>query len=264
MAAALAVLALSCSGEPLALDGDVMPTAPMTDSTRVSVSITTLASGPGGEREKEIYVVALYTDGNAGRKQHAECEQRQGLLLLDCGAFTMVASPVYKNITVESAVSLSGSGIILYPNRAPNGHLMVHVFVIESDKGAERIVGLIEEVAKGAFDPGEAGPLSPGSTFGAVGAAAHVVLQGVKKWIGQDDALLEHTHSGFDYNGYGTDSGSVFVGQNRKVCMELKVVATGREAEGTVPSQASAARPENSCKAHTRGGAQHRKKSGQV
>ena len=260
--AALAMVALSCSSEPLALDRDmeVTPASMTEDTTRVSVSITALASGNAGEKEKEIYAVALYTDGSEDRTP-TECQDRQGLLL-NCGAFTMVASPVYKNITVGSPVSLSGSGIILYPNRAPNGYLMVHVFVIESDKGAERIVELIEKVASGVSGLGEAGSLSAGPTLGAIGAAAHVVLEGVKGFV-KDDALLEHTHSGFDYNAYGTTSGSVFVGRNKKVCMELRVVATVRGAEGADSSTVTTTRPDNSCDADPPGPAPQRKKDGE-
>lgn len=221
------------------MDGDALTAGAIgdirtVDSTRVSVSITALElTSKEGENEKELYAVALYTDGNSELDTKTECGEREGLVL-DCGAFTMAASPIYRNITVENPVSLSGSGIVLYPNRHPNGYLMVHVFVIESDKGAERITDLISKLAQNVASD-EIGVLT-GSSLGAIAAAANVVVESVKGFVVKDDALLDHTHSGFGYNAYGTDKSSVFVSRNSKVCMELSVVATTKPAAGTVAS----------------------------
>ncbi len=246
LSAAVALLVVACSSEPPVGDRDMITADPvMVDSTTVSVSITALAlTSEKGEDTKELYAVALYTDGSPDRDAKTECEEREGLVL-DCGAFTMVASPVYRNITIENPVSLSGSGIVLYPNRPPNGYLMVHVFVIESDRGAARIVKLIGGLAeKVASD--EIGVLT-GSSLGAMTAAANVIVESVKDFFVKDDALLEHTHSGFDYNTYGTDGSSVFVSRNGKVCMELNVVATNPAVEPTVSSGATTTAHADSC-----------------
>ncbi len=124
---------------------------------------------------------------------------------------------------MDNPVSLSGSGLVLYPNLNPNGYLMVHVFVIESDDGARSIGAVMQEMAGKVSDGALESIATTGKEAFSVVTEATNLLSLILK-ANKDDALLEHTHSGFYFNGYGAGNETVFATKNDKVRLELSVV----------------------------------------
>ncbi|MCY3964711.1 MAG: hypothetical protein OXG83_06725 [Acidobacteria bacterium] len=222
------LLALGCAGGDLQQPEQIEElAAAMAEESRdvktVAVSITSLGlTSNKGENTKEVYVLALYTDGSEAAGARTGYRPSLGPVQ-DLGSFSLAASPIYRNITVDNPVSLSGSGLVLYPNLNPNGYLMVHVFVIESDDGARSIGNVMQEISGKVLEGDLASTVATGKeAFGVVTQATNLLSLILE--ANRDDALLEHTHAGFHFNGYGTDEGSVFEVENEKIGFELSVV----------------------------------------
>lgn len=94
----------------------------------------------------------------------------------------VAASNLFERVTESQDVSLSGSGILLYPNLDPNGLLALHFMVIESQEGARDLGKLLTEVfadkaVKGAVDV--FAKVLTGAIAGVPGLAAAAVMRAV-------------------------------------------------------------------------------------
>ena len=105
--------------------------------------------------------------------------------------------------------SLSGSGIMIYPNLDPGGFFALQMFVIESDDnhkrfGAKLDMVLGDEGVKSAVDKLKTAVTNPliGSLMGAVSSVVPKLFKD-----SSDDLLMSHAHSGFDFDNYGLDDG---------------------------------------------------------
>ena len=118
--------------------------------------------------------------------------------------------------------SLSGSGIVLYPNLDPKGFLALHLSIVESDAGARRAGKALEGIlghdeVKGAVEGiTEASEASVGLLMRTVASVIPEMLKGNK-----DDVLFSHNHSGFEWDDYGLEgepSRNFEVGNDRAYC----------------------------------------------
>jgi hypothetical protein len=145
----------------------------------------------------------------------------------------MSVSNVHERVTPEYEVSLSGSGIILYPPLDPQGFLGATVFVIESDQKTRDIGKLLgdlfqDQKVSGAINAliNAAAPSNP-LVAAVLGAIVEVVPKILAK--NKDDVLLVHSHSGFDFDHYGigfdgTAPSSDFKIGNHRAFATLRVV----------------------------------------
>jgi hypothetical protein len=117
----------------------------------------------------------------------------------------MSVSNVFPRITETQPLSISGSGIILYPPEDPKGLLGLTFFVVESDAGKRNLGKVLERLfgqdkVKGAVD-GLIKKVTDATLAGLIGAVVDV-LPGVFK-ANKDDVLFAHNHSGYDFDRYG-------------------------------------------------------------
>ncbi len=133
-------------------------------------------------------------------------------------------SNVFERIRHDQPPSLSGSGIILYPNLNPKGMLALHLVIVESDQGKRRTGKVLKEILENQEVKGAVGSLGQaltppllGKLMTALVGAVPLVLQ-----ANGDDALFSHSHSGFDFDDYGLEPGTRFmdfeVGNDRAFC----------------------------------------------
>lgn len=103
--------------------------------------------------------------------------------------------------------SLSGSGIMIYPNLDPGGFFALQMFVIESDDNHKRFGTKLDKIlgdegVKSAVDKLKGTVTNP-LIGGLMGAVSSVVPKLFKD--SADDLLMSHAHSGFDFDNYGLD-----------------------------------------------------------
>lgn len=172
------------------------------------------------ERNKEIYVVSFTADLNPDRSNKTAtitaannetiCNDESLSKLTSVDAFkylTIMVSNCFERITPDNPVSLSGSGILLYPNLEPKGLLANHTIIMESDHGARKVGHFLEELlqersVKTAVQALTASASVSNPLVGALlGAIVRSVPTVLKK--SKDDLLLAHSHSGFDFDDYG-------------------------------------------------------------
>ena len=203
-------------------------------ANRVSVTLSELrVQNIRDWKSNEVYVQSTVYDG---RKTDWSGESEDNSRVTDKTADQIEGSGVpgqrkifynvFKRIGKESSgegkdygqLSLSGDGIVLYPAEVPNGILSVHVNVIEQDieEGKKRrSPQILEDLGK---------TIEKLKNF----SIGEPLLSSVLQLFGKDDILFAHTHSGFDYNDYGTKGGySKFSICNDKVYAILTVNATG-------------------------------------
>lgn len=187
----------------------------------VVLSIPRLGVKRGGrERNKEIYVLSFSSDeSNRGQAlpeviaAHNETMPQVwpsvGTAALSNFVY-MATSNTFQRIRPDQPVSLSGSGIILYPNLNPGEMLANHFVVLESDQGsrnlAELLDGLINDKDVSSV---VAGMQSSGVSRPMVGGLFRALISGLPKVLreNKDDFLFSHSHSGFDYDDYGLPPG---------------------------------------------------------
>lgn len=122
------------------------------------------------------------------------------------------ASNMFERVSVSQPVSLSGSGILLYPNLDPKGLLACHFVVVESESKTRHLGKVLEEVlgddsVKAAVDVlANAAAAAAGGVPGAAAAAVMRALVSVLPKVLQkkrDRIWFTHDHSGFDFDAYG-------------------------------------------------------------
>lgn len=105
--------------------------------------------------------------------------------------------------------SLSGSGIMIYPNLDPGGFFALQMFIIESDDNHKRFGAKLDKIladdgVKSATEKLKSAITNPliGSLMGAVSSVVPKLFKD-----SSDDLLMSHAHSGFDFDNYGLDEG---------------------------------------------------------
>ena len=129
---------------------------------KVVLSIPKLGVKPGGfEKNKEIYVMSFSADLRAADESRlpeviaAYNETlpnvmpeiaNQALLKY----VLMAVSNTFQRIRPDQPVSLTGSGILLYPHLDPKGLLANHFVILEDDEGKRRLGKLLENLFSNA------------------------------------------------------------------------------------------------------------------
>lgn len=202
---------------------------------KVVVSIPELGVRPGGwEKNKEIYTIAFAADlrGEENREQSFIAGYNETLPNLvpqvataDLLNWVVVsASNLFERIRPDQPASLSGSGILLYPNLDPKGLLALHVAVIESDAGTRDLGRILEAVTQNDEAKDLMAQLSNAVTQPLLGALMNAMIGQIPKLLrkNKDDLLFAHNHSGFDFDNYGADADAAFtdysVGNDRAYC----------------------------------------------
>lgn len=200
---------------------------------RIAITMPGLGvTAKGWERGKEIYVLGLAADLNPEAKRGVESVGAVNETLAairpdlqNAAALKwMVASVsnVFHRVRPDQPPSLSGSGIVLYPNLDPNGLLALHLSIVESDAGTRRsgraLEGILghDEVKSAVEGMTEAG--EPGVSL-LMRAVTRVIPETLKG--NGDDLLFSHSHSGFDWDDYGLEgrtSRDFELGNDRAYC----------------------------------------------
>lgn len=201
---------------------------------RIAITVPGLGvTAKGWEKSKEIYVIGLAADLNPETRSGGdECvgalnetlaaimPNRQNL-----GALKWIVasvSNVFNWVRPDQAPSLSGSGIVLYPNLDPKGFLALHLSIVESDAGKRRSGETLEGIlghhaVKGAVEEiTEASEAGVALLMRTVTGIIPEMLKGNK-----DDVLFSHNHSGFEWDDYGLEghpSREFEVGNDRAYC----------------------------------------------
>jgi hypothetical protein len=187
----------------------------------VVVSIPELGvRGKSIERNREIYVLSLAADNRGadpGRNEvpiaaHNETLPNVAPGLQKHAALQFVlcmVSNTFPRIRKDLPLSLSGSGILLYPNLDPKGLLAMHFVVIECDQktrdlgrtldgilGSKPVRDVVTRLVAGVTQPLQAGLMS-------------ALVEQIPKTLAnnEDDLLFAHSHSGFDFDKYGLEPG---------------------------------------------------------
>jgi hypothetical protein len=207
-------------------------------------------TGGGIEKKKEIYVLSFVSDlappakdsqGKAKQKLPeivAAHNETLPNLLPEIASealmqFVLVsASNTFARIKPTQPVSLSGSGILLYPYLDPNGLLASHFVVVESDANKRNLGKLLGDIfankaVTGAVDGLIKAGITQANVAALLGALVAEVPAILKK--NKDDLLFAHSHSGFDFDNYGCGPGASSadfeLGNDRANCT-LRVLVT--------------------------------------
>ena len=203
--------------------------------SKVVVSVPELGVRPGGvERNKELYVIGLAADlrGRDNREQAFFAAQNETLpnvfpqaSAMDAFQWVFVsASNLFQRVRPDQPASLSGSGIILYPNLDPKGMLGIHLVVVESDQGTRDLGQLLSGIFEGDDVQTIVGALALTVTPPLVGQLMNTVISRIPAVLqgNKDDSLFSHSHSGFGFDDYGVDPGTkrtdFKVGNDRAFC----------------------------------------------
>jgi hypothetical protein len=187
---------------------------------RVLACLPRLEARGSFERNKEVYVVSFASSANAGPGaataptigSNNETLARLVPDLMDHSAMQWVVpavSNVFTRVRRGQPVSLTGSGIILYPNLDPGALLGLHFAVVESDAGTRGAGKVLGEVFNAAPVKEALKAISAAAATGTPQIVmANVMAVLVSQLPGalernRDDVLFAHTHSGGDYDDYG-------------------------------------------------------------
>jgi hypothetical protein len=189
---------------------------------RIMVSIPALAvTGRGWEKNKEVYVLALATDlrgADPGRNDGPVAAYNETLPnvapeIRGAAAMEWVVlsvSNVFTRVRPDQPVSLSGSGIILYPNLDPQGMLALHLVVVESDASTRDLGRILSEILDDRAVQTAVSALTAAVTQPLLAHLMNVLIARIPKVLSKnhDDILFTHNHSGFDFDRYGLPPGS--------------------------------------------------------
>ena len=211
---------------------------------RVAVSIPHLVVTKGREKKKEIYVTGavaqqrawdgsgpgggllchhrpLKVGGSNGENGPAgsESPSRKTGRAVFC-------SEIFHRVRSDEPLSLSGSGILIYPPADPGAYFGLYLAVMESDEGtrdaAKFVADTVEKIEahdglKAVLDDAAMAPL---------GGLARVIAAVMK--ANRDDYLLTHYHSGFSEDCFGLPADSAppvhdFKLRNDRVSLTLRM-----------------------------------------
>ncbi|MBZ0100726.1 MAG: hypothetical protein K8I65_01030 [Thermoanaerobaculia bacterium] len=192
---------------------------------KVVMSIPKLGvTNRGWEACKEIYVLSFTADLNppsAPKVQEVIAAYNETLPNVAPAAVAhagmnfllTTASNVFPNVRADQPLSLSGSGILLYPNLDPNGLIANHFVIVESDEGKRDLGKLLDATLSDSTVSGaisvlqKAASLSQPLLATLMGAVVSRLPAILKK--NKDEILFAHSHSGFDFDDYGANGGQV-------------------------------------------------------
>lgn len=175
----------------------------------------------GWEHNKEIYVIALATDlrgADPARKDVPVAAYNETLAnvapeVQEAAVLQYVivsVSNVFHRVRPEQPLSLSGSGIILYPNLDPKGMLALHLAVVESDTKKRNLGKTLSAILEDDAVASAARALASAVTQPLLAQLLSTMIARVPRVLGRnrDDILFTHNHSGFDFDDYGVDPGA--------------------------------------------------------
>lgn len=218
--------------------------------SKVVLSIPHLGVKHNGlEKNKELYVLSFAVDGNPVANQAATLKDVIGANnetlpdlapeIANLAALRWVfvsASNLFERVTVTQPASLSGSGILLYPNLDPKGLLACHFVVIESESRTRHLGKVLEDVLGDNAVKSAVNVLANAATAaagGIPGAAAAAVMRALVSVLPKvlkrkrDRIWFTHDHSGFDFDAYGLPDGSQtthdFALSNDRVALTLRL-----------------------------------------
>jgi hypothetical protein len=182
---------------------------------KLVVSIPELGLSPTADDARQLYVLAFACDLNIKENKETEIigagNKNIAALVPDLAskdAMNFLLASVSNIFSVSRSfprASLSGSGIMIYPNLDPKGFFALQLFVIESDDNHRRFGEKLKKVlnnkkVKGTVEKLKETVSNPlvGSLMGAVAETVPAFFSG-----SGDDLLLSHAHSGFDFDNYG-------------------------------------------------------------
>jgi|GEM_PF-3752828 len=177
-----------------------------------------------GESKRELYVLSFTCDlwppdtdnngnprpkGNNSISAYNETLPNLEPEAMALGAmrYTYVAvSNLFPRVKKDQPVSLTGSGILLYPNMDPKGMMHSYIAIIESDAKSRDVGKMLETLfadkeVKGVVDKLITAGIS-NTMYAHLLNAIIGKLPGILK-KNKDDLLLAHNHSGFEYDNYG-------------------------------------------------------------
>ena len=186
---------------------------------RLVVSVPKLGLSPKADDSRELYILAFASDLNIDSNSSAEIigganknlpELASGVASKASLKFLLASvSNIFPVSRSFPHASLSGSGIILYPNLDPKGFFALQMFVIESDDNHRSFGEKLDSVLGDKEVEGAASKLAGavttpliGNLMGAVASTVPALFKGSK-----DDLLMSHAHSGFDFDNYGVPDG---------------------------------------------------------
>jgi hypothetical protein len=206
----------------------------------VVVSIPKLGvRGKSLERNREIYVLSLAAD-NRGRDPgrndvpiaaHNETLSNVVPELQEHAALQFVlcmVSNTFPRIRKDQSLSLSGSGILLYPNLDPKGMLALHMVVVESDRKTRDLGRTLDGIFGSKAVGDVVTKLIAGVTQPLLAGLMTALIDQIPKVLAKnhDDLLFAHNHSGFDFDRYGLEASETlhdYVLGNDKVRCKLRV-----------------------------------------
>ena len=211
--------------------------------SKVLLSIPRLGvKSAGFERRKELYVLSFTADGNkttssklpSGIAANNETLpnivpdiQKKALMQF----VLMAVSNTFQHITPDEPVSLSGSGILLYPHLDPNGLLANHFVVIEDDQGKRNLGRLLNSLFEDNAVNALISQLVANVTQPLIAQLLNLLASNLPSILSKnkDDFLFAHSHSGFDFDNYGLPPGDAqgeFEIENQFVFCTLRVRVT--------------------------------------
>jgi len=212
---------------------------------KVVVSIPKLGvKAKGTEKGKEIYVLGLAADNSRSDKIRQEsfpiAAYNETLPNIApeimshsfLNYFICSASNIFERITPQQPVSLSGSGIILYPNLDPEGLLALHFVIIESDYKTRNLGKVLNDLFTDSEVDSLVKKLSKTVKQEVIASIFNVLAGQIPKILkkNKDDVLFAHSHSGFDFDYYGISSPDkkfedFDIGNNRAFCtLRIRVI----------------------------------------
>ena len=186
----------------------------------VVVSIPELGvRGRSLERNREIYVLSLAADNRGrdpGRNDVPIAAHNETLAnaVPDLGEHAALeyvlcmVSNTFPRIRKDQSVSLSGSGILLYPNLDPKGMLALHMVVVESDQKTRDLGRTLDGILGSKSVADVVTKLVAGVTQPLLAGLMTALIDQIPKVLAKnhDDLLFAHNHSGFDFDRYGLDA----------------------------------------------------------
>jgi hypothetical protein len=186
--------------------------------SKLVVSIPKLGLSPKADDARQLYVLAFASDLNIQENKEAEIigganknlpELAPAIASKDAMNFLLASvSNIFPVTRSFPRASLSGSGIIIYPNLDPKGFFALQFFVIESDDNHRRFAEKLEKVLSNADVKGAVDKLKTAITNPLIGSLMGAVASVVPEFFKDgDDLLMAHAHSGFDFDNYGVSEG---------------------------------------------------------
>ena len=207
---------------------------------KLVVSVPKLGMPATADDARQLYILSFASDLNIKQNNDAEIiggSNKDFSAMIppnsDKDALKFMIASVSNIFPVTKSfpkASLSGSGIMIYPNLDPGGFFALQMFVIESDDNHKRFGAKLEKIlsddgVKGAVDKLKGAVTNPliGSLMGAVSSVVPKLFKD-----SSDDLLMSHAHSGFDFDNYGLDEGKrvqdfPFASKHAKGVLRLRI-----------------------------------------